>query len=241
MGTIERLHQHGLDSGLALLNNTSLPLTFWRYAFAAAVFTYNRTPIDILVNDSPFQKLFHKSPNIRDLHVFGCLVYPNLRPFNWLSPHIFIGYLDNTNGYLCYDPIKMKTITSRDVVFLENDFTENDKLSGSPKSFPDKSEDPTLNVSRPRVVSDNSWSTSTLASSPGVPQSSQSSQYSQPSQPSQPLESIPAVQQVVLDRTVHAMMTRTKVGTRCPNPKYALQISAMQSLPRNVKMALDSP
>lgn len=232
MGVVERSHRHVVDSGLALLNHASLPLTFWSFASAAAVFTYNSTPTDVLAGDSPYQKLFQKSPNIRDLRVFGCLAYPNLRPFNRAkfsnrtSPHVFIGYPYNSYGYLYYNPITDKILTSRDVVFLKNDFTENKKLSGSPISSLDNCKDPTPNIGQLWVISNNSFTT--LMSSPRI---LQPSQHSQPS----------PRQQTVVDRPVHSMITRAKVGTRCLNPKYALQISATPPLLQNIKMALDSP
>lgn len=148
MGVVECRHRHVGESGLALLNHASLPHNFWRYAFAATVFTYKWTTTTSLADNSPFEELFRWAPNIRDLRVFGCLAYSNLWPFtrikftNRLSPHIFLRYPDNVNRYHCYNPITEKMIISRDVVFIEDNFSENLKLSGRPNSSPEQLEDP---------------------------------------------------------------------------------------------------
>lgn len=43
---------------------------------------------------------------------------------NQSSPHIFL-------GYLCYNPNTGKILNSHDVVFVENDFSESQKLKNS--------------------------------------------------------------------------------------------------------------
>lgn len=48
---------------------------------------------------------------------------------NRSSPLIFLGYPNGVNGYICYNPTIGKFILSRDVIFLEDDFSENSKLS----------------------------------------------------------------------------------------------------------------
>lgn len=104
-----------------------------------------------------FELLYDPSPNLRNLKVFGFLVYSNTRPFNqfnlmnWSVPHVFIGYPDCVKGYLCFDPKSGKVIVSNDVLFMEDDFSQNAEISclsntskdnltrlnnGSPKSCP---------------------------------------------------------------------------------------------------------
>lgn len=79
----------------------------------------------------------------------------NTQPFNrnkstnQTTPHIFLGYPNYVNGYLCFNPITTKMLISRDVIFMEDDFSENSRLyselnadeydqlqDGSPKSHP---------------------------------------------------------------------------------------------------------
>lgn len=64
------------------MNEAQLSHDFWRVAFVTALFVYNRTNSTSLDGKSLYELLFKKLPNLRDLRVFGCLAYPNLRPFN---------------------------------------------------------------------------------------------------------------------------------------------------------------
>lgn len=155
MGAIERWHSHVVDSGLTLLNQVELLFSFWRFALATATFTYNRTSTSSLGGSSPYEKLFRQVPNVKDLRVFGCVVYLNIRPFNKRNfsnrskEHIFIGYSANTNGYLCYDPDSGKILISRDVIFLESDFSASSRLHNSEDI---RLIDPIPNISPIRLV-----------------------------------------------------------------------------------------
>lgn len=70
MGLEERRHKHAVDRSLTLLHHMSLHLDFWYFTFNAAVFLYNRTMIDCLVDDSPYSQLFKQEPNLTDLKSF---------------------------------------------------------------------------------------------------------------------------------------------------------------------------
>jgi hypothetical protein len=82
----------------------------------------------MLKNQSPFSKLFHRSPDYTILRTFGCLCYPLLRPYanHKLSfgskPCILLGYATNQKGYCCLDPQSHKIYISRHVVFDETIF-----------------------------------------------------------------------------------------------------------------------
>ena len=77
---------------------------------------------------SPFELIFHKSPNYFRLKVFSCLCYPWLRPYtsHKLNPHskpcVFLGYSLSQSAYLCLDPSTSKTYVSRHVQFIESVF-----------------------------------------------------------------------------------------------------------------------
>lgn len=100
MGPVKRRHHHVVDFGLALMNHAGLLLSFWRFAFAAAVFLYNQTKIASPIYDCPFQHLYGKFPNVKDFRVFGCLAFPKLhlsnrnKLCNRSDEHIFIRYPD---------------------------------------------------------------------------------------------------------------------------------------------------
>lgn len=126
-GLAERKHRTIIEHGLTLLAKASLPLKFWDEVFRASVFVSNRLPTSILGGLSPVEKLFHTPPVYSQLRVFGCLCFPNLRPyshhkFNFhSSPCTFLGYSLNHKGYKCLDS-PGKIVISRDVLFDEYTF-----------------------------------------------------------------------------------------------------------------------
>jgi hypothetical protein len=82
----------------------------------------------VLKNQSPFSKLFNRSPYYTSLRSFGFLCFPLLRPYanHKLSfkskPCILLGYAANQKGYRCLEPQSHKIYISRHVVFDENVF-----------------------------------------------------------------------------------------------------------------------
>lgn len=77
---------------------------------------------------SPFQKLFHRTPDYRFLKVFGCSYFSYIVPYNKnkLQPKsihcVFLGYDENRKGYRCLDKSTSKIYISRHVLFDENSF-----------------------------------------------------------------------------------------------------------------------
>ncbi|KAJ9556373.1 hypothetical protein OSB04_010987 [Centaurea solstitialis] len=139
-GYAERRHRHIVETGLALLSHSNIPVTFWPFAFTTAAYLINRLPTSTLNNLSPFRCLFQKEPNYSKLRSFGCLCYPWLRPY---SPHklhsrstpcVFVGYSPTQSAYYAYDPISTKVYTSRHVVFIEHEFPFNKLTTSSTPS-----------------------------------------------------------------------------------------------------------
>lgn len=62
-GAAERKHRQIVDMGLSLLAQSSIPLKFWYFAFAHAVFLTNRLPTTVLHNVSPYEVLHKKKPS----------------------------------------------------------------------------------------------------------------------------------------------------------------------------------
>jgi transposase InsO family protein len=127
-GAVERKHRHIVETGLALLSYASIPLRFWDDAFQTACYLINRLPQLLLKNISPFEKLFHTTPEYNFLKTFGCVCWPNLRPYNShkLQPRstqcVFLGYSISHKGYKCFHIPTGRTYISRDVIFLETQF-----------------------------------------------------------------------------------------------------------------------
>ena len=126
-GLSERKHRHIVETGLSLLSAAKMPLTYWPFAFATAIFLINRLPTPVLSNISPFQKLFNTLPNYQKLRTFGCLCFPWLRPYapNKLQdrslPCIFVGYSLTQSAYQCLEPISGRLYISRHVRFNETE------------------------------------------------------------------------------------------------------------------------
>ncbi|GFY82736.1 hypothetical protein Acr_02g0009760 [Actinidia rufa] len=127
-GTAERRHRHIADTGLTMLYQASLPLSFWPHAFQAATYLINRLPTPILHLESPFESLFGDLPNYLKLRVFGCLCYPWLRLHakhkldSRSRPCVFLGYSLTQSAYKCLDPITQRIFISRHVRFVESEF-----------------------------------------------------------------------------------------------------------------------
>lgn len=97
-GRAERKHRHIVELGLTLLAQAKMPLYYWWEAFATAVFLINRLPSQILQNQSPYDLLFHKTPDYKAMKTFGCACYPCLKPYNqhklqFHSSYIVVAYV----------------------------------------------------------------------------------------------------------------------------------------------------
>jgi histone deacetylase 1/2 len=129
-GSAERKHRHIVETGLALLAHSSMPLTFWDEAFATAVHLINRMPTRVIDNATPLERLLGNKakPNYDLLKTFGCACWPFLRPYNarkltFRSKEcVFIGYSNHHMGYKCLDVSTGRVYISRNVIFDENVF-----------------------------------------------------------------------------------------------------------------------
>ncbi|XP_078439867.1 uncharacterized protein LOC144710079 [Wolffia australiana] len=127
-GAAERKHRHIIETALSLLNYANLPQKFWDEAAATATFLINRMPSPILGHKSPYELLHKAKPSLSSLKSFGCLCFPNLRPYaaHKLVPRsercIFLGYSPHHNGYCCLSLLSGKLFISPDVIFDESSF-----------------------------------------------------------------------------------------------------------------------
>ncbi|GJT61759.1 reverse transcriptase domain-containing protein [Tanacetum coccineum] len=85
-------------------------------------------PVKLSDWQSPFEKLYGKSPTYDHLRVIGCLCYAtNIRPhkdkfINRRIKSMLVSYPVNQNGYKLYNWETKEVFLSRDVVFEENIF-----------------------------------------------------------------------------------------------------------------------
>ena len=136
----ERKHRHIIETALTLISQSSLPLSYWPYAFASSIFLINRLPTVSLHLKSPWEVLFHTPPDYSFFKVFGCSCYPLLTPYNkhklqFKSQEcIFLGYATHSKGYMCFDPTNNKLIVSRNVTFDETSFPFSNTASSTFKN-----------------------------------------------------------------------------------------------------------
>lgn len=137
----ERKHRHLVETGLALLAHSSLPLRFWDEAFLTACYLINRLPTRVLSNSTPITKLLNITPDYSFLRTFGCACWPSLRKYNShkldfrSTMCVFLGYSPVHKGYKCLDRKTGRIYISRDVIFDENVF-----LFATPNSVSDLSQ-----------------------------------------------------------------------------------------------------
>ncbi|CAN1791212.1 Retrovirus-related Pol polyprotein from transposon TNT 1-94 [Linum perenne] len=127
-GRVERKHQHILAVSSALLFQSSLPIDFWGFAVLHAVHLINRLPSLVLENQSPVGVLTKAAVSYDHLKVFGCLAYmtvvtPGRLKFDLrANPCVFLGFPNNTKGFILYNLVSNQISISRDVVFYESLF-----------------------------------------------------------------------------------------------------------------------
>ncbi|CAL5322875.1 unnamed protein product [Camellia sinensis] len=221
-GVAERKHRHITETAIALLHQSSLPLTYWFDAIATATFLINRLPSASLSHASPFQLLFHTSPDYSLLKVFGCLCYPWLRFASThklqpkSSPCVFLGYHPSIKGYRCFNLQTGHTLISRHVIFHET-------------IFPFSTPSPTFTIPTQSTLSSFFWSSSPKS----VP--SQPRHLMPPSQspllPSQPLSTQPVSHpnhlstQPVPSSQLPPQFQQPRLPQQSPQPTHQLQQS----------------
>ena len=70
-GVVDRKHHHIVDISLTLISHSSLPLSYWSYAFATAVHFINRIPSSHRAFISSWETFFHSPPNYTIFKSFG--------------------------------------------------------------------------------------------------------------------------------------------------------------------------
>jgi hypothetical protein len=230
-GLAERKHRHIVETGLALLAHSHLPLSYWVDAFTTAVYLINRLPTSILQHQSPYVKLLHKNPDYTFLKVFGCACFPFLRPYNshkmmYRSKKcIFLGYCSNYKGYRCYDPTSKRAIISHHVVFDENTFPAKDWISSQPV--------PSATDSAPLQVSPSTMVSATLNPHPVTPTTNTiSSSVIQTESPTPEFEPTSPSQPAIGVSSAAAISPSSSLST--PYPTFDSNPLANHSIPTNL-------
>jgi hypothetical protein len=144
-GTAERIGGLIMAKARAMRLSGRLPHALWREIVSAATYLYNRTPRYSLEWKSPYE-VFHdyvmasqgvtgpRRPILHHLKAYGCKCYTLIKSsgdpdfpgkLQKLAPRAHIGYLvgyESTNIFRVWIPHKKKVISTRDVIFDEEQF-----------------------------------------------------------------------------------------------------------------------
>jgi hypothetical protein len=108
-----------------MLKAQALPDPFWAEAVNTAVYILNRSYTKALQGKTPQEAYSGKKPSVLHFRTFGCTCYAHIpdvsrKKLDAKSKKcIFLGYSEESKAYRLYDPEARKILTSRDVVFDE--------------------------------------------------------------------------------------------------------------------------
>lgn len=220
-GKAERMIRTVNNSISSLLFQAQLSPTFWAEALHVAAHIINILPSSSIERKSPHSILFGVTPTYDNLHVFGCMCFPNVnysnlhKPSPRSTPCLFLGYLTNHRGYRCLNFKTNRIIISRHVIFDESTFPAAQKHSSISNTFNfldgADSQSPMFQSILQRQSLPSSGPTPHLAP---VPEASQA--------PPQPTP---------LDPPIQRMRTRGQSENVKPRQIYSLYTSSVSRLP----------
>lgn len=116
-GRVERKHRHLIQVSRSLLL-TSVPKIYWGNAMLHAAYLINRLPTQVLKWKSPCEILFKSTPDLSNLHVFGCLCFVKVScPVGKLDAQglkgVFLGVASDKKSY------KVLVLSTKRLSFLE--------------------------------------------------------------------------------------------------------------------------
>lgn len=135
-GVAERMNRTIIEKVRCMLFDANMSKGFWAEAVHASVDIINILPNSANNNKSPNEIWFGRTPNIDMIRLFGCkamvmIPQEKRRKLDEKSMEcIFLRCADNAKAYRLYNKATKKIVTSRDVVFFENEsnmVNENEK------------------------------------------------------------------------------------------------------------------
>ncbi len=137
-GVAERMNRTLQDSMRSMLMEAKLSKQYWGYALKCAVFVRNLCQSTSTKRKAPFEMLTGEAPKLEKLHVFGCICYAHIAKElrSKLDPRaircIFLGYSEQSSGYIVQIIETAKISVFRDVKFLETEFLSTERKVEQP-------------------------------------------------------------------------------------------------------------
>ncbi|GJW88233.1 retrotransposon protein, putative, ty1-copia subclass [Tanacetum coccineum] len=123
-GVAERRNRILLDMVRSMMCRATLPIILWGYALEIAAHTLNLVPTK-KVSKTPFEIWKGKCPSLRHIKIWGCEVFVRREAQYKLEARfkkcLFIGYLEESFGYLFYKPKDNVVFVTQRRVFLERE------------------------------------------------------------------------------------------------------------------------
>ena len=143
-GVAERSNRTIVEMGRCLLSQAGLEKRFWGPAVRTAAYLRNRCPSAALEDGkTPFELFTGQKLSLEHLRTFGCVAYAHLpaqkrdKLDSKALKCIFIGYSSERKAYRLYHFDSGRILDSRDVVFDENAFWNDQKqLETVPETSP---------------------------------------------------------------------------------------------------------
>ncbi|KAD0079197.1 hypothetical protein E3N88_44807 [Mikania micrantha] len=138
-GIIERRNQTILNLTRSILKAMNMPQSFWVEAIRHLIFLLDRLPIKFMKNQTSYEVLKGKRPNLEHLRVFGCIGHVKIPTIhtkkldNRSEKMIHLGAEEGSKAYRMFDVNSGRIILSRDVKFQETqgwDWKSNGKEEG---------------------------------------------------------------------------------------------------------------
>ena len=112
----------------SMMSYSTLPVSFWGYALKIAMHILNLIPSKSIPN-TLMELWSGRKPSMRYLHIWGCPAHVLKRKFDKLEAKtevcMFLGYSNETKGYLFYNHKDNKVFVSTNAKFLEDDYVNN--------------------------------------------------------------------------------------------------------------------
>ena len=130
LGRMERVWGLLHCTAIALMTHSGTPRRFWTTAFSTACVLRNvlHTPVCGPSGGSPYTTVHGTAPDLPVLRIYGCAAYVTLpladqRKFEPKARRmVFLGYSQNSPGYIVYNPDSGRLLVTRHVQFNESSF-----------------------------------------------------------------------------------------------------------------------